>query len=72
MESEKKFSSKVKNLKNPDFATLFNIFIEHWEKTFSYLDPTNHLRTLVFEIKYIRNQWAHQYNFNVRETYRYL
>ena len=33
-------------------------------------DPTGHIRTLIFDIKYIRNLWAHQHIFTVRETYR--
>ncbi len=63
-----------------DLQTLFRVFLSHYQSLFcttycsrprvATMDPTGHLRSLAFDIKHIRNLWAHQHTFSPRETYR--
>eukprot|EP00831_Metopus_contortus_P005204 TRINITY_DN11958_c0_g1_i1.p1 TRINITY_DN11958_c0_g1~~TRINITY_DN11958_c0_g1_i1.p1 ORF type:complete len:179 (-),score=0.22 TRINITY_DN11958_c0_g1_i1:152-688(-) len=71
--------SKKAVLSTKDLQLLFRVFTDHYMPVFSKkpllmrvdeLDPTGHVRTLIFHIKYIRNSWAHQSDFSIRVAYR--
>ena len=60
--------------KDPNFddvATLLYAMWDHWNSTFRDILPRP-VRTLVSELRDIRNKWAHQIHFDFDDTYRAL
>jgi hypothetical protein len=55
----------------PDVQALFRIYLEHWGPVFStILTPAD--RSLIFELKDVRNLWAHERRISLDEAYRAL
>jgi len=55
---------------NWDFSNCFSVFIQFWETLFSKNHPNNSPKSYIFLIKQFRNQWAHNYSFSLRDSYR--
>lgn len=61
------------NVKLRDTHQLIYLVTQLWEEVFSKeFSLTREVRQWMFEVRTIRNQWAHQEDFNLRETYRAL
>jgi hypothetical protein len=55
----------------PDVQALFRVYLEHWGPVFSkVLGPAD--RSLIFELKDVRNLWAHERRISLDEAYRAL
>ena len=54
-----------------DVAFLFKVMKVTWNETFGRELPPS-IRSLVFELSEVRNRWAHQDSFNVKDTLRAL
>jgi len=60
---------KPTNMNLEDVQVLIKVILNQWKPIFgNVLSSTD--RNLIFEIKDIRNDWAHQKNFTLDDTYR--
>lgn len=57
--------------KKPDVQALFGVYLEHWRIAFSGVLQAKD-RSLIFELKEARNDWAHERSISLDQAYRAL
>ncbi len=63
--------TQAHDIESWDTQTLISVLLDQWNLVFKYnLGPAE--RSLIHEIKEVRNEWAHQQNFSSDDAYRAL
>ena len=58
--------------KYKDVLFYLNALIKNWSAFQGYFPSSNYVLCLCHSIKYFRNRWAHQSQFSLRETHRFV
>jgi hypothetical protein len=60
---------RLRQRHEPDVQALLSIMLQHWNDAFTPVLAARD-RTLIFELKDVRNRWAHEHEFSLDDAYR--
>jgi hypothetical protein len=60
---------RLRQRHEPDIQALLSIMLQHWNDAFAPVLAARD-RTLIFELKDVRNRWAHEHEFSLDDAYR--